>query len=206
MKISRWIYVPLFTGILGTVLYTLLGFADSLSGIAGLFVVWSFFGFVMQLWNHYKAKRKNGADDEAIHNVRQEKNLTVLLDFEKTFEFCLDALESLELAKIRIEDFENGILEVRTAMNWDTFGIIIRLEISRINEDLTEVKILARPFQRTALIGTGESWRLTEEIIDFLKEKDSAINRKVLTKSAKVLDEVYVKPFQNENLRTKNLR
>lgn len=198
MKVSRWIYVPLKAGVLGAILYTLLGFAESLSQFASLFVLWSIFGFVMQAYTHYKAKRKTGVDDEAIHSVRQKKNVTVLLNFEQTFELCLDALESLKIAKIRIEDLEKGILEVRTGMNWDTFGVIIRLELSRINEDLTEVEISARPFQKGVLLDSGESWKQTEQIINFIKKKDAEINRKVLTQSARVLDEVYVKPFRKE--------
>ncbi len=205
MKISRWIYIPLTTGLLGAILYTLLGFTNSISGFAGLFIVWSLFGFVFQLYSHFKAKRRSGVTgDEKIHSVRQNKNITVLLNFQRTFELCTYALESINPAKIRVEDSEKGILEVRTRMNWNTFGVIVRLELKTIGENLTDVKISARPAQGFVLVDYGESWNLTEKIIDYLKDKDTNANSKILVESADILNDVYVKPFDKNKSTVQN--
>ena len=86
-------------------------------------------------------------------------------------------------------------------MKWHTFGDIITIDLKKINENLTEVKIRTRPIPRTILSGTGHSWKYVEDICNYLKERDAEINKKVLVDSAALLDAVYVKPFQKEKIK-----
>lgn len=204
MKVSRWIYVPLIFGILWAVIYTLLGFANTVSGIAGLFVVGVILGFIIEIWSHFSAKIKAGTDSEEIHKVRQERNITLLMNVEKAFEFCREAVNSINPAKIKIEDAENGVIEVRTRISLETFGTLIRLNLKKINENLTEVEIFTRPIPRTVLVDYGEGWKYTEKIFNYLKKKDEEFNIKFLTENTKILENVYVKPSHKEKELVKN--
>ena len=124
----------------------------------------------------------------------------ILLSYEKAFELCREAIESINPSKIKIEDQENGVFEIRTRMNWESFGTIVRLNLIKIGENITEVRISTRPIPRTVLVDYGEGWKYSEHIVNYLKEKDAVINKKVLAQSVEVLDDVYVKPLQQEKV------
>lgn len=196
MKINRWIHLPLFF-ILAYVLPHLL-FYDSITANQLLYnVIWgAIAGFGILLWNDTKARRISGRNDEEVYKPRQKRNLTLLLNYDKAFEICKAAVNSLNRAKIKSEDLEEGIIKVKTGITWDSFGQIITLSLVKINENLTEVEISTRPIPRTVLVDYGEGWKYVEEISKFLKEKDAEINKRVLADSAEILENVYVKPFQ----------
>lgn len=202
MKINRWIYLPLIF-ILAYVLPHLL-FNDSISANYLLYnAIWgAIVGFGILLWSNAKARRISGRNDEEVYKARQKRNLTLLVNYDKAFEICKEAVNSLNRAKIKSEDLEKGIIKVKTGITWDSFGQIITLSLTKINENLTEVEISTRPIPRTALVDYGEGWKYSEEISKYLKEKDAEINKKVLVDSAEILEDVYVKPFQT-NFRTK---
>jgi hypothetical protein len=198
MKISRWIYFPLIF-IAAYVLPRLL--FDGRISAAGL-LIWTIAGFlagfITLVWSHYKAKKVTGREIEEIHDVRQKRNLTLLLNYEKAFAVCREAVDSLKPAKIKEESLENGVIKFRTPLKWDTFGHIITINLKRLNETLTEVEITTRPIPRTVLVGSGHSWKYAEDLTAFMKEKDAEINRKVLADSVSIMEDVYVRPFQKE--------
>src|SRR5688500_3288627 len=106
MKISRWIYLPLYFGISWAVIYFLVGFIKSCEGFVLFFIIGSGFGFVLQIWSHVRAKKiSGGKDTEEIHQVRQNRKFTLLLSYEKSFELCREAVQSLDAAKIKKTDF-----------------------------------------------------------------------------------------------------
>jgi hypothetical protein len=198
MKISRWIYFPLIF-IAAYVLPRLL--FDGRISAAGL-LIWTIAGFlagfITLVWSHYKAKKVTGREIEEIHDVRQKRNLTLLLNYEKAFAVCREAVDSIKPAKIKEESLENGVIKFRTPLKWDTFGHIITINLKRLNETLTEVEITTRPIPRTVLVGSGHSWKYAEDLTAFMKEKDAEINRKVLADSVSIMEDVYVRPFQKE--------
>ena len=197
MKISRWIYFPLFM-ILSYVLPQL--FFEASSGwllywlITGMIV-----GFGTLLYSDRKARQITGkTDDEEIYKIRQHRVVTVLLDYEKAFQLCREAAESLNPARIKIEDAASGVIQFRTRVNWNSWGHIITMNVKKLNQNLTEIEISTRPIPRTVIVGTGHSWKYVEELSDYLKEKDAAVNQKVLVESAQILEDVYVNPFRKE--------
>lgn len=200
MKISRWIYFPLIF-IAAYVLPHLI-FSRELSA-TGL-LIWTIAGaaagFITLLWGDAKARKLTGKSGEEVYNVRQKRNLTLLLSYAKTFEVCRQAVGSINPAKIKEESLENGIIKFRTRLKWDSFGHIITINLKKLNETLTEVEITTQPIPRTVLAGGGYSWKYVEELSNFMKERDAEINRKVLVDSAEILDDVYVKPFQKEKV------
>ena len=198
MKISRWIYFPLIF-IAAYVLPRLL--FDGKISATGL-LIWTIAGaaagFITLLWSNYKAKNLTGKDVDEIHEVRQKGNLTLLLKYEKAFEVCREAVDSINPANIKEESPENGVIKFRTPLKWDTFGHIITINLKRLNETLTEVEITTRPIPRTVLVGGGHSWKYVEDLCNFMKEKDAEINKKVLADSVSIMEDVYIKPFKKE--------
>lgn len=201
MRISRWIYFPLIC--IAAYLLPRLLFDRSIEANDLLFftIIGAVVGFGIMLWNDSIARRVCGTDDKEIYKVRQKRNLTLLLNYEKAFECCQEAINYIEVTKIQKESLESGVIKIRTPMKWDTFGHIITLNLKKINENLTEVEIRTRPIPRTILSASGYSWKYVEDICDYLKERDAEINKKLLVESAQVLDDVYVKPFQKEKIR-----
>lgn len=200
MKISRWIYFPLIF-IAAYVLPRLL-LDDKISATELLIwtIVGAAVGFVGLFWSSYKARKLTGKDSEEIQEVRQKRNLTLLLNYEKAFEVCRQAVDSINPAKIKEESPENGIIKFRTRLKLDTFGHIITIKLKKLNETLTEVEITTRPIPRTALVGSGYSWKYVEELSNYMKEKDAELNKKVLADSVGIMEDVYVKPFQKEKV------
>jgi hypothetical protein len=201
MKISKWIYFPLVF-IAAYVLPRLL--FDGKISATGL-LLWTVFGFLAGFitlgWSHYKAKKLTGEDNEEIHAVRQKRNLTLLLNYDKAFEVCRAAADSINPAKIKEESLEKGVIKFRTRVKWETFGHIITINLKKLNETLTEVEITTRPIPRTLLVGGGHSWKYVEELIHFMKEKDAEINKRVLADSVSIMEDVYVKPFRKEKIK-----
>lgn len=200
MRISRWIYFPLI--IIAVYLLPELLFDGSFDANELLYLTISgvAVGFGCMLWNDAIARRVCGTNNKEIYKVRQKRNLTLLLDYEKAFECCMEAVYEIDPAAIREENPASGVIKVRTPLKWDTFGHIITINLRKINQNLTEVEIRTRPIPRTILSAAGHSWKYVEDICGYLKERDAEINKKLLVESAVILDEVYVKPFQKEKV------
>src|SRR6476620_7576935 len=106
MKISKWIYLPLLF-IAAYVLPRLL--FERRIDATGL-LIWTVFGFlagfITLAWSHYKARKLTGEDNSEIHEVRQARNLTLLLNYENAFQVCREAARSINPAKIKEESLE----------------------------------------------------------------------------------------------------
>jgi hypothetical protein len=201
MRISRWISIPLI--FIAAYLLPKILFERSIDANDLLFFTISgaVVGFVLMLWNDATARRVCGTNDKEIYKVRQKRNLTLLLSYEKAFECCMEAVYKINPTKIKEENPESGVIKVRTPMKWDTFGHIITINLKKINQNLTKVEIRTRPIPRTIVSASGYSWKYVEDICHHLKERDAEINKKVLVESAQILDDVYVRPFQKEKIR-----
>jgi len=198
MKISKWIYIPLL--FIAAYVLPRLFFEGKIDATG--FLLWTVFGFlagfITLAWSHYKAKKLTGEDNAEIHEIRQTRNITLLLNYEKAFQVCLEAVDSISPAKIKEESLKNGVIIFRTPLKWDTFGHIITINLKRINETLTEVDIVTRPIPRTVVVGSGHSWKYVEALSRFMKQRDAEINQRVLADSVGIMEDVYVKPFQKE--------
>jgi hypothetical protein len=200
MRISRWIYLPLYLVIAYVLLHLLFDDSTSRNELIYYAILGAVVGFGTLLWNDAIARKVTGRNDKEIYIVRQRRNLTLLLNYQKAFQCCREAVDELNPAKIKEESPESGVIKFRTRANWHSFGDIITINLKKINENLTEVEIRTRPIPRTILSGTGESWKYVEDICNYLKERDADINKKILVDSAQILDDVYVKPFQKEKV------
>ena len=200
MRISRWIYFPLIFIAIYVLPQLLLQRSIDANDLLFFAILGAAVGFLGLLCDNWRARKITGTNDKEIYKVRQKRNLTLLLNYAKAFECCQEAVEALNPAKIKEESSERGVIKFRTSSNWETFGHIITINLKKINENLTEVEIRTRPIPRTILVSSGYSWKYVEEICDYLKERDAEINKKLLADSARILDDVYVKPFQKEKI------
>lgn len=198
MKISRYIWFPLIF-VFYYALQAVLSYEHvTLNKILFHAVLGAILGFTMIQWSKSKALKLTGRKDEEVLKPHQERTISVLLDFNQTFELCKDAVLSLNPAKIKEESLETGVLKFRTKLRWSNWGDVITINLRKINKSLTEVNISTQPIPRTALIGNGRNWKDTEDICNYLKEKDTEINRKILIESTTVLEKIYIEPFSKE--------
>lgn len=204
MKISRWIYFPLIYTILYISLLILLFSIFGLPFDSFLIWVWLIYGVLMGFLFLYisnrKAKKLSKNGDERVFDVRQNRNLILLLDYERAFNLCREAILALKKGKIKSEDFQEGEIKGVSRLKWDIPKQKIEIRLKKINDNLTEVELFVRPGWKTIMVSSGYSWRGAEDICSYLKEKDTELNKKVLVDSAQILDDVYVKPFQKEKI------
>lgn len=205
MKINRWISLPLYFAVTLSLLsaplaYFLLGEVVTFEAILGFFALGAFSGFFVQLWSDLRARSLSGKNSEEIYEVSQKRAINLLLSYERSFEFCREALNSLNSAEIKREDLENGVIAARTGMSIYSFGQKIKLNLKKVNENLTEVEVLTRPAWEIVKVDYGESWKYAEDICNYLKEKNTVTNQNVLVESGDLLNEVYVRPFQKEKV------
>lgn len=201
MKISRYIYLPLIFSAYYAFFFSLISYPNI---DKGELLIHSIMGWVFAvgilLYSDYRARKKSQSSSEEIYEVRQKREFTLLLPFEKAFELCLESVSVLDRAKIKKKSFEKGKIVIKTKISWETFGNRIIYRLRKINDHLTEVSLLSVPIPRTAVVDYGDGWKIVEDISKFLKEKDAEINKKVLTDSAMILEEVYVKPFEKQKI------
>ena len=200
-KTKRWIILPLWMMLTPVILIALNNNSSpSLNEFLFFLIIEAIDGFTIAGFSDARTRAITGRTDDEIYETNQQRNLTLLLNYEKSFEMCLEAAESINPAKIKKADAEKGIVELRTRFRWDSFGDIIKLKLTRINENLTEVDISTRPIPRTVLVSNGYAWKFVEDISTYLREKDAEINKNLLIDSAAILDDVYVNPFQKEKI------
>lgn len=179
MKISRYIYVPFIMG--GS--YALLNYLflrTSFNIAVWQFVAFALFGFGLLLYNDYKIRKLKAKDNKEAFAVRQKRNVVLFTNFAKAFDLCLESVGVLEGAKIKHENKLQGIIKVRTKMNWRTFGNRITYKLNNLTENTTEIEISTEPIPKTALVDYGEGFRLVKQINNFLDEENERINRKYI--------------------------
>ena len=196
MKRSIWIYFPLII----TLFYVLPGIllGDSSSSILFWLIYGAAVGFGTLIWTKYRAKKVTGNDKPEIYEPRQKRIFTVLLGYKKAFEVCRQAVDSLNPAQIKVENFSDGVLKFRTPYNWQTFGHNVTVNLKKLNENLTEIEISTVPIPRTVLVSSGYSWKVVEDFCSFVNVEDTTVNQKLLIESVTLLDDVYIKPFQKK--------
>jgi hypothetical protein len=205
MKISRWINFPLIYTIFFVswmiIWYWVIGMPYNPILIWLWLINGLLMGFFLLYYSHRKAKKlSNDADDERIHEARQNRNLVVLLDYGKTFNLCREAILTIKKSKIKSENFEAGEIKAKCRLKWDLPRQKIGIRLKKINENLTEIELLVLPHLKTVVIGSGYTWRAAEDLCNYLKEKDAEINKKVLADSVGIMEDVYVKLFQKERV------
>ena len=205
MKINRWIFFPLIHVIFIVSLTILLFYLFGLKFNSVLLLVWLLYAllmaFLMLYFTDRKARKTSKFNDSRVFEIRQYRALPLLLDKEKTFNLCREAMLSQKNIKILKESFINGEIKgINRSIKENFIGEQIDIHLTKLNDNLTEVEVFVRPAWKTVIVSRGQTWKIAEEICKYLNEKDAEINKKVLADSAVILDDVYVKPFQKEKV------
>ena len=103
-----------------------------LNPVAGL-LSGLFFGAVMALiFGTVQHLSFRGKKAQASRSVKQARTVELDLTLDEAFNLCLETYGTLRKAVIKKIDRENGIIEIRTGMNWLTYGELVTLELSMI--------------------------------------------------------------------------
>lgn len=201
MKINRWILVPLIFAIFYTLWMLILGQGVGWRSALFLLVSGAVMGLLIQYISYTTARRVSKDKDARAYDVYQTRNLVVLTDYETAFNFCREAVSfSLTRGKIKDEDFQNGKLKAVNRIGLGSYWATIDFNLKKINENLTEIEFFISPVIKTQMVSDGKSWLIAESIYDYIKQKDTEINKKVLADSVSIMEDVYVKPFQKKKV------
>ena len=177
MKISRYIYVPFYTGA-SFAIFNYLILRDGLDEAVWRFISFALFGFGFLLYSDYKVRKLTSKDNKEAFEVRQKRNIILFANYAEAFDLCLESVSILEGAKIKHTNELQGVIKVRTKMNWRTFGNRITYKLNKLTENTTEIEISTEPIPKTALVDYGEGFGLVEQINNFLDVENKRINRK----------------------------
>ncbi|CAN5490957.1 hypothetical protein BH10ACI1_BH10ACI1_10400 [soil metagenome] len=199
MKISRWIWLPLNCAISYAALMLILSWIFELPISSRMFIGWfiggALIGGTIQLLGDLRIRKFSKNKAEKDFSVIQNRKIVLLVGSDVAFNLCKDSIADLKL-KFITENKEDGFIKAKIKMNFHSFGTEIEFKLNQITDNLNEVEIQTRPLLKTTLVDYGESLRIIEDIMQYLKAKDAEINKKILVDSAAILDNVYVNPFQ----------
>lgn len=197
MKISRYIYVPLFFGVsFALMAYFMSG--GQYDDFIRTFIIASLAGLGLLFYNDYKVKKVALEENKEAFEVRQKRKLVVFANYDKTFDLCLKSVSILRKSKIKGQDKMRGIIEAKANMNWYVFGNRISYKLRKVTETMTEVELFSFPIPRTALLDYGEGWKALEDISNFLNQENNKLNGKHLNAKTEISPEVYTNSFRDK--------
>ncbi len=132
------------------------------------------FGFSLALYNYVMIKRltKKYGNYEWL-KTHHEREIVLSMPYDDAFNLCLEVVKTLKRCKIQEENRRTGKI---TAMrrpkipSW-RYVDLITVELRRIDENKTSVKISSRPMYYRALdIDFGSNLENVEEILSSLKK------------------------------------
>jgi hypothetical protein len=97
----------------------------------------------------------------------QERTVEVGQPAAATFEASLSALQAIPGLRILTENKATGEIGARTGMGWRSFGELVTIQVRRLADDRSTVRIRSEPRRRTTMIDYGKS---VENVEIFLRE------------------------------------
>lgn len=178
MKISRYIKFPLIFGILVMLNSLFFSFEPSLYKLLSAFSGGAFIGIILQIISNYKTRQTESEAAEDDFSTYQNRTVSLLCEFDKAFDLCLESIEFLKKGKIELADKEQSIIKAKTGINLKSFGNLVEFKLKEITENLTEVEISTKPSVPTTLIDYGESLETVKKLVDFFDAKNVELNYK----------------------------
>ena len=197
--------MPLILGLATGLMLVILQNGDWFNQFLFGFVLGVVEGLIIQLWSEIRTRKLTKSKNAEDYSVKQNRNLVVLANFETAFDLCRETVSDIG-AKIKSENLTDKTIKAKKGMNFHSFGTDIVFKLKPINENLTEIEIVTRPTVRTTIVDYGESYQAIEKITEILKDKDAALNRRILADSVTIMEDVYVKPFQQEKVENENIK
>lgn len=165
----------LFLGVVNAFFYGLW------SGLNAGIVSGLLYGFMMTLfvgiYHKRSVKRKGFSLSEDMLRVHQNRNLSLSLPYETAFNDCIRALESLEKSNVKTADSSTGKIEVTVGWSWKSWGEKITINISKSEDNQTEIDISSRPTLRTTIVDYSKNFENVENISIFLRQRASDLTQ-----------------------------
>jgi hypothetical protein len=191
MKISRYIKLPLVFGLV-TMLYSLFfSFEPTLSKLLTAFSVGAILGIVLQIFNDYKIRKTATEATGQDFTSHQNRTISLLCNFEKAFDLCLEAVRQLKGNKIELADRENNFIKVKTGMRLSSFGNTVEFKIKTITENLTEIEISTNPVAPNTVVDYGESIKIIKTLTDFFDAENIELNHQQPESDSDIPNELY---------------
>jgi hypothetical protein len=112
-------------------------------------------------------KLEHEVSEESM-KVRHTRELYMRLSYENSYDLLLDSIKSLKNWKIKKEDRSEGIICIKTAINWKTFGEYVTIKIIKLDSVQTKVEISSKPIVPTTLIDLGRNLENVDTICNIL--------------------------------------
>jgi hypothetical protein len=95
-----------------------------------------------------------------VHFIRE---IDVEAPYEEIFGICLEAARSLHKSSVQ-QDIDHGLIEAKTGTTFTSWGEEVLLNVTKLDEQNTRIKISSRPALRTTLADAGANRKNVEEI------------------------------------------
>jgi len=177
--IKSFIAISVSGGILWTLIMALYwaskGYIYSFKQYLSIAIIVGFLaGFFLTLFvsivDYFSTKKYKKIKESA--NVRNEKSIIVNLDYNEAFETSKKALTSIG-GRIINEDRENGVITARTGLSWKSFGENVKIEITKLSNQQTQVKVSSVPMIRATILDYGKNYENVCGICNVLIGKEN---------------------------------
>lgn len=132
-----------------------------------------FFGFFMSLivgkMNTIFAKKSKSNSSDKTMSVRQIKVLELQLPYDKTFDLCIESLDTIG-GTVKQEERSLGKVVSKIGMTWKSFGETVQFDIHKIDDKKTQVQVLSKPALPITLVDYGKNLENVEKITEFLEK------------------------------------
>ncbi len=137
-----------------------------------------YFGIIASLitvFMHKRAVRKISPNNSPeVFETHHYRTIKLPLPYETVFASCADVAETLGSFSVVRKDLSQGIVVAESGFSKNSWGNIIRFELSEIDKSETMVKIYSKPKQRWTLVDYGENLKNIERLtkaLNFYKGK-----------------------------------
>jgi hypothetical protein len=158
----------IFTGILNAFQFGLL--SGLISGLITGILFGGFMSLILGFLQTWSVKQLPFAKSEEATGVHHVRNAELLLPYDVTFNTCIKSLSSIKKCRIQNKDRSQGKIIAKTSMTWKTYGDVISFQLSRIDDERTQVQVSSRPFVRTTLVDYGKNLENVETIFRIIKQ------------------------------------
>ena len=80
----------------------------------------------------------------------------------------MESLSSIRKCKIRNREFSQGKIVAKVGLTWKSWEDVVSVDVSKMDDDRTQVEVSSRPALRTALVDNGKNLENVQKIAKFL--------------------------------------
>ena len=123
--------------------------------------------------HRWKVKIIATTDSPVDLGVHHDASIELQLPFDEAFDLCLESLRVIDANKVRKEDRAHGMIEAKTSVNRKTFGDIVSLVVSKLDDYNALVEVSSQPAVPTTLLDYGKNLGNVQQILRFLESRSN---------------------------------